>query len=178
MSREPFSLAVLVARIPADGKHFRVETERAAAPRHRRRARASSRSRELTADLDVRPVGAEAFAVTGTLSAAVVQTDVVTLEPVRQEVREAIDLTLLPAEEGAPTERAAQPQLGLRRPTTATYTRVGASTSAPSSSSIWRSGSTPIRARRACEFPGHVEGGPEPETSPFAALATLKRDRE
>ena len=35
----------------------------------------------------------------GTLTASVVQTDVVTLEPVRQEVSEAIDLTLVPAED-------------------------------------------------------------------------------
>ena len=41
------------------------------------------------------------FSVRGWLTAIVVQTDVVTLEPVRQEVAEEIEVMLMPAEEAA-----------------------------------------------------------------------------
>src|SRR5206468_9602 len=54
---------------------------------------------DLKGEIEVRPVGAEAFAVRGTLNAAVVQTDVVTLDPVRQDMVEEIDLMLRPGED-------------------------------------------------------------------------------
>ena len=115
MSGAVLASAVPIARIPAGGKHFRVEAERGGAPRHRGEALGIVEVAELTAELDVRPVGAEAFAVRGALTASVVQTDVVTLEPVRQEVSEAIDLTLFRPQSDSPAkERGAASTSTLR----------------------------------------------------------------
>lgn len=52
----------------------------------------------VTAEVVIRPAGGGAFQIRGTLEADLVQTCVVTLEPVEQHVREEIDVTLLPAE--------------------------------------------------------------------------------
>ena len=97
-SGPPFAFAVPLGQIPPRGKHFRIAPDESA-----RRAMAEALGivevAELSGELEVRPMGAEAFSVRGTLTATVVQTDVVTLEPVRQEVSEAIDLTLLPADD-------------------------------------------------------------------------------
>lgn len=172
MSEEPFSFPVLIARIPSAGKHFSI-----AAGEDVRSGIANTigilEVSRLTAEIDVRPVGADAFAVKGTLSAAVVQTDVVTLEPVPQEVNEEIDLTLVPAGDGAPRKGTA----------------AQAAPEGPDERDIYRGGKIDLGAivvehlalgldpyprSPGVEFPGHVESAAEPESSPFAALAKLK----
>ncbi len=177
MSGEPLSLSVLVARIPAGGKHFRVETNE-----QERRAVAEALGIvdvvELTADLDVRPVGEKAFAVRGTLSASVVQTDVVTLEPVQQEVSEAIDLTLEPAEDDAPKKERALPQVGLEGLEDRDFYRRGRIDLGAIVVEHLALGLDPYPKSPGVEFPGHIEGSPDTESSPFAALAPLKHTRE
>src|SRR5688500_1526019 len=99
MKAEPFSHTILVRDIPAAGRHVRVEADES-----ERRGLAAELDliniEALAADLEIRPVAGRAFSVRGTLEAIVVQTDVVTLDPVRQEVTEGIDVTLMPAEAG------------------------------------------------------------------------------
>jgi len=98
----PFVFAVPLGQIPPRGKHFRIAPD---GPARRSIAEALGimELAELNAEMEVLPTGADAYSVRGLLTATVVQTDVVTLEPVRQEVSESIDLTLLPADD-APTE--------------------------------------------------------------------------
>lgn len=171
MSDAPFSFPVLIARIPAAGKHFSIAPDEDA-----RSAIAQAigivEVVALTAEMDVRAIGAEAFAVTGALSASVVQTDVVTLEPVRQDVSESIDLTLVPAMDSRPRKAPADEAV-----------------EAPDARDVYRGGKIDLGAivvehlalgldpyprSPGVEFPGHVEAPPEPESSPFAALAKLK----
>jgi uncharacterized metal-binding protein YceD (DUF177 family) len=178
MSGQPLTLEALVGRIPAGGKHFRVEAREA--ERHAiALALGIVEVVDLTADLEVRPVGAEAFAVRGTLKAVVVQTDVVTLEPVRQEVSEAIDLTLLPAEGDSRVKGRADPQpdLGAPEDERDVYRKGRIDLGAIVLEHL-ALGLDPYPRSPGTEFPGHIESAPEPQASPFAALAPLKRDPE
>lgn len=177
MSGEPFSFPVLIAKIPGGGKHFRLEADEA-----ERRAVAEALGivavEALTANLDLRPASGEAFSLRGTLRASVVQTDVVTLEPVRQNVEEAIDATLAPAKsESPPKKRAPDPfeaessdehdvfwggriDLGV-----IVYEHLALALD-------------PYPRSPGVEFPGHIEDDEAAASSAFAALAALKRDPE
>ena len=125
------------------------------------------------------PTGADAYSVRGSLSATVVQTDVVTLEPVSQEVSESIDLTLLPAEDAA-AERPERRSRSL----CSTCRRTAMSTGVEKSISVrivvehLALGLDPYPRSPGVEFPGHEEGAPDEKISPFAALAKLKREGE
>ena len=66
----------------------------------------------LQASFDVKRRGAGGLHVTGSVSATVGQNCVVTLEPLTNEVEEAIDLVFVPKEPAAPRRR--------RRPSRAT----------------------------------------------------------
>jgi uncharacterized metal-binding protein YceD (DUF177 family) len=172
MSGEPFSFPVLVARIPASGRHFSIAPDESA-----RSAVAQTLGivavTELTAEVDVRPVGAEAFAVNGTLAAAVVQTDVVTLEPVPQDVNEEIDLTLLPADDSRSKKEVAEEQ-DLELADERDVYRGGKIDLGAIVVEHLALGLDPYPRSPGVEFPGHIESAPGPESSPFAALAKLK----
>jgi uncharacterized metal-binding protein YceD (DUF177 family) len=172
MSGEPFSFLVLVARIPPAGKHFSIAPDEAARSAVAQTLHIVEVPR-LTAEIDVRPVGADSFAVKGALSASVVQTDVVTLEPVPQDVNEEIALTLLPADDTRAKKGAAEE----------------ANPEAIDERDVYRGGKIDLGAivvehlalgldpyprSPGVEFPGHIESAQEPESSPFAALAKLK----
>src|SRR5687767_2539043 len=97
MSPEPFSYKIAASEVPQAGRRYNVEADDEA----RRRLAGALGIPEvsaLTAELEVKPMRGGAFAVRGSLSASVVQTDVVTLDPVAQDVSENIDLTLVAAE--------------------------------------------------------------------------------
>jgi uncharacterized metal-binding protein YceD (DUF177 family) len=177
MSGQPFTLEVLVARVPAGGKHFRLE-----ASEEERLTVAEALGivevAALTADLEVRPVGAEAFAVQGGLRATVVQTDVVTLEPVRQEVSEAIDLTLMPAEDESRGRKRAAEQPDAVPPDDRDVYRKGRIDLGAIVTEHLALGLDPYPKAPGSEFSGHIESAPESRDSPFAALAPLKRDPE
>ena len=177
MSGQPLTLEALVARIPAGGKHFRVEASEA--ERHAMAlALGIVEVVDLTADLEVRPVGAEAFAVRGTLKAAVVQTDVVTLEPVRQEVSEEIDLTLLPAEGDSRAMVRAKLQPGTEEAEDRDVYHKGRIDLGAIVLEHLALGLDPYPKSPGSEFPGHIESAEEAQDSPFAALAPLKREPE
>jgi uncharacterized metal-binding protein YceD (DUF177 family) len=174
---EPFSILLLTQRVPPGGKHVRI-----AADETQRRAIAGALGIEgvdaLTADLDVKPIGAEAYSVRGELMASVVQADVVTLDPVRQEVTEPIDLTLVPeAAESARGKRVA--------PLT--------ENDETDERDVYRNGRIdigtivfehlvlaldPYPRAADTEFSGHIEDDPARPPSAFAALASLKRDKD
>lgn len=176
MSGEPFSFPVPVARIPTGGKQFRIE-----ASEEERRAVAARLEivavTGLTAELNVRPVGAEAFAVRGEVSASVVQTDVVTLEPVGQKVHEAVDLTLFPAEGDSRKKEFSNPAGSETAEDRDIYRndRIDLGTIAVEHLAL---GLDPYPRSQGVEFPGHIEAKPEDKSSPFATLAKLKRERE
>lgn len=105
MTNPPLSHTVLVRDIGPKGR-----TEQIIADATERAALAESMGipevKSLMADLSIYPARGGAFHVRGTLKADLVQTDVVTLEPVEQHAAEEIDLTLLPAEAAGVTGEA------------------------------------------------------------------------
>ena len=83
--------------VPATGKHVKIGGDpalRAALARFAEVVEVLA----FEADLEVRPWSGDGFAVTGRVTARLVQTCVVTLEPVQTAVDEAVDVKLVPPE--------------------------------------------------------------------------------
>lgn len=174
---EPFSILLLVAKVPAGGKHVRIETDES-----QRRAITEALGivdvEQLKAELEVRPMGAEAFSVRGALTASVVQTDVVTLEPVRQEVSEAIDLSLVPAADDSPSKRRRPQQPDAADSDERDVYRGGRIDLGVIVFEHLALGLDPYPRSPDAEFSGHIEDDPAAAPSAFAALASLKRDKD
>jgi uncharacterized metal-binding protein YceD (DUF177 family) len=168
MTAKRASHVVLTNQIPSGGRSFVIELDAA-----ERRTLADTigitEVTELRSDLDVRPLGGDAYGVKGTLTATVVQTDVVTLEPLTQAVREEIDLSLVPAED----TREARPSVELGAPDRDTYTNGRIDLDAIVAEHL-ALGLDPYPRAAGVEFPGHVEDAAG-KASPFAVLAPLKK---
>jgi uncharacterized metal-binding protein YceD (DUF177 family) len=167
------SLTVSADEIPAGGRSFRIEASEA-----ERRSLAEALSiadvKALSAEIEVRPMGPDAFSVTGRLTASVVQTDVVTLEPVAQAVEEEIDLTMVAAE-GRPASSSAPDESGEgEEPELFQNGKIDLGTLTAEHLAL---GLDPYPRAAGVEFSGHIEDD-SPEASPFAALAKLKKDQK
>jgi len=175
MKAEPFSHKVPTRQIPQAGRHVRLEADIG-----ERKAMAEALGivevAALSAELDVRPLGSDAFAVKGTLSAAVVQTDVVTLEPVPQQIAEGIDLTLVPAEPDSRSRRRTDDSESQDGSEDRDVYRGGQIDLGSIMFEHLALGLDPYPRSPGVEFPGHVEDQQDRPDSPFAALAALKPD--
>ena len=174
---EPFSILLPVHQVPEGGKHVHVEADEA-----QRRSVAESLGivdvERLAAELDVRPIGAEAFSVRGTLTASVVQNDVVTLDPVRQDVSETIDLTLVrSADDSLSRRRGSEPSEDEDADERDVY-RGGRIDLGAIVFEHLALGLDPYPRSPDVEFSGHIEDDPAAAPSAFAALASLKRDKD
>lgn len=128
----------------------------------------------LDAELTVRLLPGDAVAVRGRVTASVVQTDVVTLDPVRQEVAEEVDLTLVPEEERRgrrQKEEEAGPQAERD------VFRNGEIDLGTIVVEHLALGLDPYPRAPGVEFSPHVEDDSGDGESPFAALQRLKRER-
>jgi hypothetical protein len=176
MKAGSLSLSVRADDIPAAGRRFRVEANEA-----ERRSLAEDLGiadvTELAADFDVRPLGGGAFSVHGSLTASVVQTDVVTLEPVRQAVEEAIDLTLVAAESAA-VQPAAPGPVEPRESEGPELFQKGRIELGALTAEYLALGLDPYPRAPGVEFAAHIEDDSAAEASPFAALAGLRKDEE
>ncbi len=94
-SRPPWSVPVAVRDIPETGRHFDLvaDDNARAAVANAIGLRALPR---LTASLDVSREGRDGLRVTGRVSATAGQTCVVTLEPIENEIDEAVELVFAP----------------------------------------------------------------------------------
>ena len=95
---DPWSVPVVVAQIPDTGLHRDIE----AGPATRAAMAAIADLREIvsaSASLDVTPKGGGRFQVAGRVRARVGQTCVVTLDPIQNDIDEAIDLIFAPPEQ-------------------------------------------------------------------------------
>ena len=94
MTAETLALTVRADAIPADGRRFRMA---ASAPERNALADELDIAEvvALSADLALTPRADGGLALVGEVTGTIVQADVVTLEPVRQSVREAIDMILV-----------------------------------------------------------------------------------
>jgi uncharacterized metal-binding protein YceD (DUF177 family) len=95
---DPWSVPVVVAQIPDTGLHRDIE----AGPATRAAMAEVANLREIVAanaSLDVTPKGGDRFQVTGRVRARIGQTCVVTLDPIENDIDEAIDLIFAPPEQ-------------------------------------------------------------------------------
>ncbi len=179
MTGAAFSHVVRVDRIPPRGKTFHIEADET-----ERRAIAEALDIQaveaLTVDLDVEAQAGDTYAVRGTLTATVVQTDVVTLDPVRQQMTETVEVTLAPAEEGRRGRRRssedATGEMGSEEERDVFYKgEIDLGAIALEHLAL---GLDPYPRAPGVEFPSHIEDDPDADVSPFAALQRLKRDQE
>ena len=177
MKAPQFSRQVLTGDVPAEGRRYRVEADA-----QERRLLAEGLGipevQALTAELEVRPVGGGSFSVRGRFSAAVVQTDVVTLDPVAQDVAEEIDVTFMPAEGAAPRSRQREILVDAAEADAPDVYRNGRIDLGVVVAEHLALGLDPYPRAPGVDFPGHVEDDPAKDPSPFAVLAKLQdRDR-
>jgi hypothetical protein len=95
---DPWSVPVVVAQIPDTGLHRDIE----AGPATREAMAVIADLREIvsaSASLDVTPKGGGRFQVAGRVRARIGQTCVVTLDPILNDIDEAIDLIFAPPEQ-------------------------------------------------------------------------------
>jgi uncharacterized metal-binding protein YceD (DUF177 family) len=167
----PISLVVGIHEIPSSGRRYQMNP----GPEERRLLAETLGVLdlpELSAELEVRPVGEEVYAVRGQLAAKVVQTDVVTLDPVAQDVAEEIDLVLSPAEgmrsaETAPEEAEA-----------GDVYRNGRIDLGAIVTEHLAVGLDPYPRAPGVEFMDRLETDSEPQSSPFAILEKLRPREE
>jgi uncharacterized metal-binding protein YceD (DUF177 family) len=97
MGKVSFSHSVRVRDVPASGKklHLKAGPEDLVVLAEELGIAAVER---VEADIEVLPVGRNSLRVRGTVDGDVVQTCIVTLDPVRQSVRETVDVVFLPEE--------------------------------------------------------------------------------
>ncbi|MEA2916910.1 MAG: hypothetical protein QOJ15_8991 [Bradyrhizobium sp.] len=95
---DPWSVPLAVAQVPDTGLHRDIE----AGPAARAAMAELAGLREIlsaSASLDVTPKGGGRFQVAGRVQARIGQTCVVTLDPIENDIDEAIDLIFAPAEQ-------------------------------------------------------------------------------
>jgi uncharacterized metal-binding protein YceD (DUF177 family) len=173
---EPLKVFLLTQQVPSGGKHVRIMADEA-----QRRAIATELGIEaveaLTAELDVKPIGAAGYTVGGTLSASVIQADVVTLDPVRQDLTESIDLTLMPEESESPRAKRGEPITGAGGEDERDLYRNGRIDLGAIVFEHLALSLDPYPRAPDTEFSGHIEDDPARTPSAFAALASLKPDK-
>jgi uncharacterized metal-binding protein YceD (DUF177 family) len=170
---EALSLSVAASEIPPAGKHFHLEPSEA----DRRRlatALGIPQVTALSADLNVRHAPRQAFSVRGRVVATVVQSCVVTLKPISQEVREEIDLTLSPAGGTGRSRKQSDEDEFIDADSSDRYHNGRIDLGAIVAEHL-ALGLDPYPRAPGVAFAGHIEDDSTKDPSPFAALAELRR---
>ncbi|MGQ7792958.1 YceD family protein [Faunimonas sp. B44] len=176
MSGIPFSHSVPVRDIPPGGKFVHLE----AGPEERTalaEALGIPAVEALEAELELRPVRGRAISVRGAVRGRVVQTCVVTLEPVTQEVLEPVEVELVEEERGARRERKQEIYVDAFETDVPDLYSNGRIDLGVIASEHLALGLDPYPRAEGIGFADHVEAAPEAERSPFAALRALKTEK-
>jgi len=120
---------------------------------------------------NVRRIAADGLQVTGTVSATVTQTCVVTLDPVENEVDEAVDLSFSPSADTDPGDVDAEAPFEAPDPPEALVN--GRIDLAAIAVEFLQLGLDPYPRKPGAEFQASADG--DQIESPFSALASLKR---
>jgi len=172
-SPSPWSVPLAVQDVPAEGRHHHLVADAAARAGVARLAGLPEVVR-LEADVATVPHGADGLRVTGHVSATVGQTCVVTLEPMQSEVEEAIDLLYLrePPDSGR-TAGAADEEPGKVGDERIEALEDGTVDLGAIATEFLILGIDPYPRKPEAMFaPPPAD---EPSSSPFAALASLKK---
>ena len=166
---QPWSFPVAVADIPETGRHVDIVADggtRAAIAD----AAALAALPRLVAGFDLTRHGADGLRVVGRVQAAVVQNCVVTLEPIESAVDEEIDLLFLPEAPTVPDEVDLEAVEADDPPETLQNGMVDLGAVA---TEFLLLGIDPYPRKPGAVFEAPPPG--EPASSPFAALAALKK---
>jgi uncharacterized metal-binding protein YceD (DUF177 family) len=166
-----WSVPLAVSEVPETGRHIDLAADARARAAVAKLAGLAALPR-LEATLDVMPRGRGGLRVVGRVSATVVQTCVVTLEPIENEVDEPVDLVFVPAGElpapgrdggdvEVPLEDAPEPLVG-------GHIDLGAI-----ATEFFILGVDPYPRKPDAVFHSPVAG--DDSVHPFASLAALKR---
>jgi len=179
----PWSVPIAVAEIPETGRRFDLTPDAATRDAIAKIAGVTALPR-LEAGFDLTRYGNDGLHVVGRVSATVGQTCVVTLEPIQNEVDEAIDLVFMPQPiSAAEADKPEQP-----RATHLDDDDIDEDIAIDDVPEVLRDGAVDLGAI-AVEFlmlgtdpyprkPGAVFAAPpagDPASHPFAALAALKK---
>ena len=172
MGKVSFSHSVRVRDVPASGKKLHMEAgpEELAVLADELGIAGVER---VEADLEVLPVGNNSLRVRGTVDGDVVQTCIVTLDPVRQSVRETVDVVFLPEEErGTRGEKTIllDPDDEEERD----YFAQGRLDLGPIVREHLALGLDPYPRKPETEFQPHIEDDTSDRVSPFDSLKQLK----
>ena len=165
----PWTFPVAVADIPEAGRHVDIAADGRARAAIAEAAGLAALER-LTAGFDLMRHGADGLRVVGRVQAAVVQNCVVTLEPIESAVDEAIELLFLPEAPTAPdvvdleAVEADDPPEPLQN---------GVVDLGAVATEFLLLGIDPYPRKPGAVFEAPPAGGPA--SSPFAALAALKK---
>ena len=162
-----FSRSVPLARLPEEGREERLVASPAECAALARRFAIPAVNR-LEATLLLRPEPGGSVAVSGRLSAEVVQDCVVTLEPVTQAVEEAVSLRILGPEE----EPSDDPDSPDEIQAEGDAADLGEAIAEQLSLAL-----DPYPRAPGAALPGGEEGEPPPASGPFAALSALRKPR-
>ena len=177
MNAEPFSFSVVAADIPAEGRRYHLEADE-----QQRRDLAELLDipavESLTAELEVRPVRGNALSVRGSLNAWVVQTDVVSLDPIGQKVAEDVDVTLVPAKRAVRGRKADWDLVDAAEADGPDLYHQGRIDLGVIVREHLALGLDPYPRAPDTAFPGPIEDDPARDPSPFAGLAALKTGDE
>jgi uncharacterized metal-binding protein YceD (DUF177 family) len=173
MNVKSFSYTVVANDIPAKGRQYRFEADE-----EQRRALAEALGipdvQAFAGEFEVRPVRGQSYSVRGRIRATVVQTCVVTLDPVPQEVVEEVDVTLMRAEDVDPASRGKEDLVDAvetEGPEVFHRGRIDLGVIAAEHLAL---GLDPYPRSPGADFASHIEDDSQLRPSPFAGLAELK----
>lgn len=164
-----WSVPVAVADIPEPGRHTDIAADDGARAAIAKVAGLAALPR-LKAEFDLSRLGSDGLRLAGRVQATVVQNCVVTLEPIENEVDEAVDLVFV-AQPPSPAETAGPPDADAADPPETL--RDGVVDLGAVATEFLLLGLDPYPRKPGAVFDAPPAG--DPSSHPFAALAALKK---
>jgi uncharacterized metal-binding protein YceD (DUF177 family) len=169
---QPWSRCVNLADVPEEGLHIVLDAD----PKVRAMLARTANLRELPrleASFDLRRKGLDNLHVTGEVSATIGQNCVVTLDPIEQNLHEAIDLVFAPGAADQLGDGGGEASLGLSDSEPPEPLAGGTVDLGAIATEYFLLGIDPYPRKPGAVFEPAPPG--EPSESPFAALEALKK---
>lgn len=175
MAEVPYSFAVRARDIPASGMNLHIVADPSEREQIARTLGIPAVTR-IEADIRLEPMDGQAVRLHGTLKGDVVQTCIVTLDPVEQAIEESLDVTFLPEGE----RNGADGRTVLLNPLSEEdfeYYSDGRIVLAEFLTELLALGLDPYPRLPGTDFPAHIEDDTSDRVSPFESLKQLKDNK-
>lgn len=176
MAKVPYSYTVRARDIPSSGMDLQMVADEAVRERIAEMLSVPAVNR-LEADIRLAPGPGDAVELTGTLKGEVVQTCIVTLDPLDQSVEENLDVTFLPAAE-RDGRNGKTVLLDPLDEDDIEFYRDGRIDLAGFLTEHLALGLDPYPRRAGTDFPPHIEDDTSDRISPFESLKKLKDKKD